>query len=445
MRLFLICLHIFIIGFVASRPSDSNDDKLENIWAVLIAGSNGWYNYRHQSDISHAYHILLKHGVLPEKIIVLMYDDIAHNPQNPFMGKIYNKPHGNDVYEGVKIDYRGENVNSEVFLNVLKGNAEGNRKKGTGRVLKSKPNENVFIYYSDHGGTDILGMPEGLLSRKDLNEALYHMYENNMYKKLLFYLEACESGSMFEGLSPKMNIYAITASRHNESSWATFCDNDMKLPCLGDEFSVNWMHNTEFNDILFETVGGQVDDVVTTTKKSHVCQFGNTIVRNDMVSEYQGKEAKTVPPKNIQLESVFFDEVQSSAIDSRQVPLVMAERTLRRLGASPEMITAKMTKYIEKRAEMTEFIHQTAQAVAPQSNLIKHVMTKIPKRITQIDCHDEAIKAFDQICAPFDRNPFAFKLSAAIANLCEIIRDSEPIISYFNKECSDGPIFYDVL
>jgi legumain len=442
MKLSLICL-LFFIGLTAGRPS--NDDKMENIWAVLIAGSNGWYNYRHQADISHAYHILLKHGVLPEKIIVLMYDDIAHNPQNPYMGKIYNKPNGNDVYEGVKIDYRGENVNAEVFLNVLKGNVEGNIGKGTGRVLHSTSTENVFVYYSDHGGTDILGMPTGLLSRKDLNEALYHMYENNMYKKLLFYLEACESGSMFEGLSPKMNIYAITAARHNESSYATFCDNEMNLPCLGDEFSVNWMHNTEFNDIKAETVGVQVDDVVTTTKKSHVCQFGNTVVRKDKVSEYQGKESLLKPPKNFALESVFFDEVQSQAVDSRQVPLVMAERTLRRLGASPEIVASKMTKYIEKRAEITEFIHQAAQVVAPQSGLVKHVMTKIPKRITQIDCHDETIKAFDKLCAPFDRNPYAFKLSAAIANLCEVIRDSEPIIAYFKRECNNGPIFYDVL
>ena len=29
-------------------------------WAVLVAGSNGYYNYRHQSDVCHAYQILHK-------------------------------------------------------------------------------------------------------------------------------------------------------------------------------------------------------------------------------------------------------------------------------------------------------------------------------------------------------------------------------------------------
>lgn len=27
----------------------------ENHWAVLVAGSNGFWNYRHQADICHAY------------------------------------------------------------------------------------------------------------------------------------------------------------------------------------------------------------------------------------------------------------------------------------------------------------------------------------------------------------------------------------------------------
>jgi legumain len=31
-------------------------------WAVLVAGSNTWYNYRHQADVFHAYKMLLAKG-----------------------------------------------------------------------------------------------------------------------------------------------------------------------------------------------------------------------------------------------------------------------------------------------------------------------------------------------------------------------------------------------
>jgi len=71
-------------------------------WAVLVAGSNTYSNYRHQSDIYHAYQILIKNKFDPSHIITLAYDDIAHNIKNPFKGKVFNKPShkdpGVDVY-----------------------------------------------------------------------------------------------------------------------------------------------------------------------------------------------------------------------------------------------------------------------------------------------------------------------------------------------------------
>ena len=46
-------------------------------WAVLVAGSSGWANYRHQADVCHAYQILHKNGIPDSNIIVMMYDDLA--------------------------------------------------------------------------------------------------------------------------------------------------------------------------------------------------------------------------------------------------------------------------------------------------------------------------------------------------------------------------------
>ena len=49
-----------------------------------VAGSNGFYNYRHQADICHSYHIVRSHGIAEENIVVMMYDDIANNSQLVF-------------------------------------------------------------------------------------------------------------------------------------------------------------------------------------------------------------------------------------------------------------------------------------------------------------------------------------------------------------------------
>jgi legumain len=64
--------------------------------------------------------------------------------------------------------------------------------------------------------------------------------------------EACESGSIFEGLlSDALNIYATTASNAVESSWGTYCPGMAPSPppefntCLGDLYSVAFLENRQ--------------------------------------------------------------------------------------------------------------------------------------------------------------------------------------------------------
>lgn len=63
-------------------------------------------------------------------------------------------------------------------------------------------------------------------------------------------MEACESGSMFEGLLPNnWNIYAVTAANAEESSYAAYCPDYSPPPppefdtCLGDVFSISWLED----------------------------------------------------------------------------------------------------------------------------------------------------------------------------------------------------------
>ncbi|RUS88831.1 hypothetical protein EGW08_003376, partial [Elysia chlorotica] len=93
-------------------------------WVLLIAGSNGYGNYRHQADVCHAYQIAHANGIPDEQIVVMMYDDIANNEYNPVQGNIINRPGGPNVYPGVPKDYTGDDVNAETFLAVLQGNKE---------------------------------------------------------------------------------------------------------------------------------------------------------------------------------------------------------------------------------------------------------------------------------------------------------------------------------
>jgi legumain len=140
----------------APAPAPAAADYGGTRWAVLVAGSSGYGNYRHQADVCHAYQILQKGGVKEENIVVFMYDDIAHNILNPRPGTIINHPKGGDVYAGVPKDYTGHQVTTENFFAVLLGNKTAVT-GGSGKVIDSKPEDHIFIYYSDHGGPGVLG------------------------------------------------------------------------------------------------------------------------------------------------------------------------------------------------------------------------------------------------------------------------------------------------
>ena len=92
-----------------------------NHWAVLVAGSKDYWNYRHQSDVHHAHQVMKKNGIPPSQIILMVYDDIAENTTNPLKGAIYNHPNGDNVYDKTAISYSGKNVTADNFLGVLTG------------------------------------------------------------------------------------------------------------------------------------------------------------------------------------------------------------------------------------------------------------------------------------------------------------------------------------
>ncbi|CAL9146186.1 unnamed protein product [Musa hybrid cultivar] len=80
-----------------------------------------------------------------------MHDDIAHNPLNPRQG-------GPRIVVSLISDYIREQVTTKNSYAVLLGN-KSDIEGGSGKVIDSKSDDRIFIYYSDHGGPGVLGMP----------------------------------------------------------------------------------------------------------------------------------------------------------------------------------------------------------------------------------------------------------------------------------------------
>lgn len=146
-------------------------------------------------------------------------------------------------------------------------------------VLRSTKEDRVFVYFADHGAVGLVAMPVGdPVYANDLINALRYMWTNDMYKELVFYMEACESGSMFAGLLPtNVNIYATTAANSEESSFGTYCGDDSSVDgvvigsCLGDLYSVNFLENSDIPGIFHtESLDAQFVLLKNETDKSHV-------------------------------------------------------------------------------------------------------------------------------------------------------------------------------
>jgi legumain len=266
---------------------------VKNHWAIIVAGSNGYWNYRHQADAHHAWNVITKNGIPESNVILFAYDDIANNLNNPLPGTVYNSPNGENVYNKAAIDYSGVDVTPENFLAALTGDPTTG---GNGKVLQSDEESKVFVFFTDHGAPGLIAFPSSYLYADDLNKAVEKMSAKGMYKQLIFYIEACESGSMFPELANNIGVAAMTASNGTESSWATYCDPDDVVgdvhigSCLGDLFSVNWMEDTEAHDPASETLLEQYKTVKKLTTESPVQLFGELDFGNEYVGDFQGTD-----------------------------------------------------------------------------------------------------------------------------------------------------------
>ncbi|KAG5626771.1 hypothetical protein H5410_011989, partial [Solanum commersonii] len=75
---------------------------------------------------------------------------------------IINSPAGEDVYKGVpkadvfrhRLDYTRNDVNVDNFLTVLFGNQTALTRYQ--KYGNSDPNDHIYMFYSDHGGSGVL-------------------------------------------------------------------------------------------------------------------------------------------------------------------------------------------------------------------------------------------------------------------------------------------------
>ena len=243
------------------------------------------------------------------------------------------------------------------------------------------------------------------------------MSKAEKYDKMTIYVEACESGSIFEGLlAEDLGIYVLTASNAVESSWGYYCPGMSPSPppefstCLGDLFSIAWMEDADASDATTETLGEQAAKVLFRTSNggtydqgSHVMSYGELTFLDQPTSNFIGQQV-TFPT----LSANGAAQGPGGAVAQRDADLHYLYVNYQRAAqGSPAQAAAwrSLQAEISLRDSLTKAFQGLAASVTSSANTPLTAETAFTARpvagkpvVDDWVCYREAIAAFEGAC-----------------------------------------------
>ncbi|CAG2174955.1 unnamed protein product [Oppiella nova] len=425
----LLLLLAFVSAYNALPAFDELSQEGEGkTWVVLCASANTWMNYGIQSDVYHSYQLVRSHGIPDDNIIVMHYDDIATDKQNPTPGVVINEPNGTNVYEGVPKHYTGKDVTPQNFLGVLKG--DDKLAKLGKKVVNSGPNDRIFVYLMDHGAEGVVMFMDTFLHAEDLNNALKEMHTNKRYSQLVFYLEACESGSMFDKLLPTdINVYAVTATKPKELGWFYYCDTKLST-CLGTYFAAMWFDDWRANDPNVEKFQQEYEffdkhqnfTMYNQSYSQHAQQYGDLSLSKLTLAQFLGgkKSPEMTRTSNINRENIQFVSKREVAVYMLQKKIEETQDITTKLGYVKEL-EALLNGRLYMDNVLYEYVN-SIQHLMPNiaTNAILHTKQELNNR----HCYRRLADSFIEHCFTLNENPYVLSKLHIFVNICEQMRDS---------------------
>ena len=195
-------------------------------YAVLVQGSNGWNNYRHQADVLSIYQMLKKNGYDDDHIILIIDKALASDSKNPEPGVIRAEDGGQDLMAGSSMDYDNATITPADITNILLGI----KTDKTPVVLPKDAGQNVLLFWSGHGhnrasnGADELAWRNADTGRGMtadlLRQTISQMQQQGHYRKMLVLTEPCFSEVVITPLVGIPGVLAMSSAGTYEQSFA---------------------------------------------------------------------------------------------------------------------------------------------------------------------------------------------------------------------------------
>jgi ABC-type branched-subunit amino acid transport system substrate-binding protein len=224
-----------------SNSGDISYGERKGNWALLVATSKTWSNYRHQADILAIYQLLKSSGYNDDHIILIMEDDLANSESNSNPGTVQVTIGGANLHHDMEVDYHLSDVSVDDFCKILQGESSDKLPK----VIESTPNDNIFVFWSGHGTEGAMCWDDEVyaLTAEKFNATLSQIAQKGNYRKLLMMVEACFSGGVMEQCTGYPGMLMITAANPNETSKADIFNTELNI----------WMSN-RFTSTFIEQV-----------------------------------------------------------------------------------------------------------------------------------------------------------------------------------------------
>ncbi len=228
----------------ASQMQDFDDTTLDypelaENWAIVIAASQGYVNYRFQADALAMYQLLKANGYDDDHIILIIEDDLVSDERNAAQpGEIRNSANGDNLYHDLEIDYNLSKLTPDDFGNILAGKAS----ESLPAVIEATANDNVLVFWSGHGA------PEGLAwGNTTWPHASIRPYaEQATFRKMLWLVEACYSGNVGVALDGVPGLLCITAANTEETSKADNFSTELGV-WMSNRFTITLLEQIEAN------------------------------------------------------------------------------------------------------------------------------------------------------------------------------------------------------
>lgn len=202
---------------------------MEELYAMIIAPSSGWSNYRYQANAYAMYQLLKKNGVDDDHILLISEDDIAQNPLNPKPGFIQSSISGDNLYTGINVDYHPSELSFEDLKTVIT----------SGTSFQPGKNDNLFVYWAGQGEPEGPKWLNNIIPSYEVADFLMGLH----FRKLFLVVDTDYAGQVGIACADKKikGLLCLTAANDKETSKATLIDASGQV----------WL-STYFTDVLLK-------------------------------------------------------------------------------------------------------------------------------------------------------------------------------------------------